>query len=460
MLPRRAAALLLRGAASSARRPQSSRAEPLAAQRRWPLAAAAAAAAAAALACSPSSPAFALHGAPSVDPDAAFASLDDGAPPSPQQLAALHAWLAAHGADVAGVAVAPCASDPAAGLGVVSTRPAPAAAWLPRPLRPGFWLRSPGRTLAEFPLGAALSARSICAEPRCGALYARWVAEGALSDREALMLFLFVERARGDTSHWAPYIACLPARPPGPVCWRSEELAALRGTPAAEAVAAQRRALRAALPRLAPLAAEALAAAGVRNTQLTLSDLAWASGVFWSRALALPDLEALRQRAPGQPVPPLQEAIVPGLDFCNHAAAAPATWTLLGPRAALSSAAPAPDALPTTVALQERGCGSPALRQGQEVRISYGNDRSSEEMLFGYGFAPDDDVADALMLAPPLPPPSDFDAPNAARLALLQAAGRAPRAFLPLRALRDRGGREARAAMEGAYRCAGQYCSV
>jgi [ribulose-bisphosphate carboxylase]-lysine N-methyltransferase len=245
------------------------------------------------------------------------------------------------------------------------------------------------------------------------------------------------ERARGADSAWAPYLAALPPAPPTPLCWSDAELAALKGTTLADAVAAQRRTVAHAWQRLAPLAHAAARAAGVASPALREADLAWATGVFWSRALAFPDMAALAAASAdaGAPPTPLAEGIVPGLDFCNHARGAPARWTLLGARAATRAAQQPPRGVPTTLALQESG-RAPPLRRGREVRISYGGGRANEELLFCYGFAEAGNEADALMLSPPVPPLADWDAATAARMALLHARGLAPRAFLPLAALR------------------------
>jgi hypothetical protein len=176
---RRAAAQLARAAQRCAAAPSlsqhvgvrgfahSSAAAPPASRVRASLAAGAAVAAALAFA---TSPAQALRGG---EAPASHSSSDD--PPSAAQLEALHAWLRARGAEVSSVAVAPCAGDPAAGLGVyVTAPPSGAAAWLPRVLRPGWWLGWPGRTLAEFPLDSVITATSCMREPAAGKLYAKW----------------------------------------------------------------------------------------------------------------------------------------------------------------------------------------------------------------------------------------------------------------------------------------------
>jgi hypothetical protein len=179
---RRAAAQLARAAQRSAAAPpphhvrgfahSSAAAAPPASRVRAGLAAGAAVAAALACAASAALPAQALRGGDAPPPSDA-SSLSDA--PSAAQLEALHAWLRARGAEVSSVAVAPCAGDPAAGLGVyVTAPPSGAAAWLPRVLRPGWWLGWPGRTLAEFPLDSVITATSCTREPAAGKLYARW----------------------------------------------------------------------------------------------------------------------------------------------------------------------------------------------------------------------------------------------------------------------------------------------
>lgn len=150
--------------------------------------------------------------------------------PSAAQLEALHAWLRARCAAVDKISIAPSASDTAAGLGVhVSAGGGGSGAWLPRFLRPAYWLGWPGRTLAEFPLSNVISARNATCEPSVGALYDRWwkarlhvvtiasrrlccaepsraavsLQEGELSDREVVLLFLIVvRRAAASLTMW------------------------------------------------------------------------------------------------------------------------------------------------------------------------------------------------------------------------------------------------------------------
>jgi hypothetical protein len=171
----------------------------------------------------------------------------------------------------------------------------------------------------------------------------------------------------------------------------------------------------------------------------TFDDFLWAYSIFWSRALAFP-CPAAAAAAPGAAAAApsgvsMQEGIVPGLDFCNHAPQSAARWTVFGgDRPAHTHARAAPPADVRLVC----PCGAP-LRAGQEVTISYG-DKSNEELLFLYGFVEADNPHDALMLACPLPPPAEWDAPLRARVAALRARGLAPQMFLPAAALEAPGG--------------------
>lgn len=85
------------------------------------------------------------------------------------------------------------------------------------------------------------------------------------------------------------------------------------------------------------------------------------------------------------------------------------------------------------------------------MRISYG-DKSNEELLFTYGFAVPGNPNDVALLAPPLPPAVEVDDVLQMRLALCEELGVAPRAFLPLSALK-KGRKAAEAELLGAQRC-------
>ena len=327
--------------------------------------------------------------------------------PGAEELAALRSWLSARGCDVSLLEFAP-SSEPSVGLSI-ALRSEP-----PDRRSGSFWfLRPRTNVFAAFPQSSALTAHSVTQEPQLGGLYAQWLRDELLSEREAVQLFLLVERARGAASPWHHYVACLP-RPPlsTPLWWT--QLNELAGTPLWEAVWTQRRQLEDRWRSLAPLAAEALRAAGAGSAarHLTLDDFQWATSVYWSRAMRFSDAE------------PSSEGIVPGLDFCNHASGAQqsASWALLGWQ----------DGSGGTFVLAE--AKHARLSPGAELRIDYGRGRSNEELLFLYGFAEERNPADALLVAPPLPrdqAEAASDASHRSRMALLSARGLEPRVFLP-----------------------------
>ena len=52
-----------------------------------------------------------------------------------------------------------------------------------------------------------------------------------LTEWQTLIAHLLMERARGDASPWAPYIASLPDQSCHPLMWREEQMAWLEGSP-------------------------------------------------------------------------------------------------------------------------------------------------------------------------------------------------------------------------------------
>ena len=143
----------------------------------------------------------------------------------------------------------------------------------------------------------------------------------------------------------------------------------------------RRRALESSWRRLEPAARQLAAATAVGPTPTTLDDFLWAHSVFWSRSIAFPS-PAGGGGGSSRGVE-MQEGIVPGLDFCNHATGSPCRWTVYGappPRGGGSGGGGAPSAV--SLVCPRGGRGAP--RAGQEVTISYG-DKSNEELLFLYG---------------------------------------------------------------------------
>ena len=69
-------------------------------------------------------------------------------------------------------------------------------------LRPGV----PPQVLVRVPRALLMNAHTARGSPACG----RLVAEAGLNEWQALLLQLLCERAAGEASFWAPYVAVLP----------------------------------------------------------------------------------------------------------------------------------------------------------------------------------------------------------------------------------------------------------
>ena len=116
--------------------------------------------------------------------------------------------------------------------------------------------------------------------------------------------------------------------------------------------------------------------------------------VFWSRSLLFPD--------PMRPSEALAEGIVPGLDFCNHGGArANATWAVEVQPRSRGAVVDAQEAPRHEFVIRDTPWRSRGVGAGTEVVINYGDGRSSEEMLFCYGFCSEpQNAADALLVTP------------------------------------------------------------
>ena len=106
---------------------------------------------------------------------------------------------------------------------------------------------------------------------------------GVADERALVMLFLTVERAKGGTSFWAPWLDALPRTFSTPLYFSDAHMRLLAGTNLARATSALRRRLDAAWVGLAPGAAAAAAAAGVAKAP-PRNDFKWAYSIFWRAA--------------------------------------------------------------------------------------------------------------------------------------------------------------------------------
>lgn len=325
----------------------------------------------------------------------------------------------------------------------------------------------------SFPLSNVLTPAACTREPRVGWVYRALLEDGTLSPRLAVMTFLIVEKIRGATSPWAPYIAMLPGEEGlgTPLFFSDAELQMLRGTTLHAAVTSRQKKLRQDFHRVKSAVAQALRACKHDGGRApAFDDFMWASGIYWSRVLELP----LPERAPvmaggalgggvisqvGAPPGPASnaamEGLCPGLDCCNHGEGAPGRWRAVGQVPAPTAASATggtwlgiprkwlPALLAPSTGGQEgsRRPGAPpgfleltsdrALSPGEELRIDYGS-RSNAELLFTYGFVDPHNPHDTLLLSAPLTAGDLEDPINQARMELLHARGLRPQAFLPL----------------------------
>ncbi|KAG2450452.1 hypothetical protein HYH02_004954 [Chlamydomonas schloesseri] len=395
--------------------------------------------------------------------------------PSNQAAAAreLEEWLKAQGADVSKVQIKPSQAGPGAGLGLFAT----AAVSAPRHGAPWWswlWPRRGGgggggprepTTLAAFPLAAAITARKACQDPQLGEQFSWMLDRQLLDERTAVMVYLLVERLRGEQSAYAPWIRALPQSFDVPITFSPADLAHLRGTTLGKAVEAVARRMRDTWSRLEAPLGGLCRDLGLRRP--TWDDWVWAYCVWWSRGQSLPvpesgsatkalaSLSASNGNGSGagsgagagrKVNVEVVEGLVPGLDFANHRDVPPPQcwWEVVAPErphakdaaggsvglapSSSSGAAAAATADATMVRLQLHA--GAAVRPGQELFISYG-DKSNEELLMLYGFATPGNPHEYLMLYCPLPPQAEWDDVMHARMELLQAYGLRPQFFLP-----------------------------
>lgn len=279
--------------------------------------------------------------------------------PAPVPTASLEAWLKSRGAELGCLTVTDASATPEAtpwasgrGLGL-SVGPSG------RPLGSfgGGLFRSGDKILARIPLAGALTADNVLTKQPYGHVLQDAVTAGIADPRTVIMAALVVERLRGRTSAFAAYLSALPESFTTPLYLSPAELGNLQGTPLHEATASMRERLRAQWTKLRPFVSKALTAAGAGEEVATFDDFLWAFNVFWSR---------------GHQLPTGEDALIPGLDFANHALDPNAWWQYApgkkGESGSILILAPTvPDV-------------------GAEITVSYG-DKSDEELLFMHGFA-------------------------------------------------------------------------
>ncbi|EPS25266.1 hypothetical protein PDE_00199 [Penicillium oxalicum 114-2] len=191
--------------------------------------------------------------------------------------------------------------------------------------------------------------------------------------RGAILIFLLLQithsspdipQTIGVSSPWADYVKFFPGRFPLPTFYSDEEISLLKGTSLESPLASKVAALQREFEHLRQ-ATESIPWCrqcwwDEDTGKLTLHDWLYVDAAYRSRMLDLPGIG---------------HAMVPCIDMANHAGEKKAK-ALYDMDAA------------GRVILQLRWGQS--VHQGEEVTISYGDEKSASEMFFTYGFLPDD----------------------------------------------------------------------
>ena len=276
--------------------------------------------------------------------------------------------------------------------------------------------------IMRVPESAVVSCATATRHPTLFHTYDALLRDGTLDERLAVMVFLMIERRRGEESVWKDYIDALPRRYDTPLYFQNDELdRELKGTNVYGAAKAHAQSLKKVFelkvtPAMGALIQADNAAGGNLHAQAppAFEEFKWAYATFWSRVLAIPVGDGTREL----------ESIVPGIDMVNHvidAKYANARWEYV------ADASRSDGGYVALISPRNR-----KLEDGEELFMNYG-DKSNEELLFTYGFADDDNENDVLALQPPWAnePVEDRSSDVNARVARLAAEGLPQHVILP-----------------------------
>lgn len=293
-------------------------------------------------------------------------------------------WLQVNGVELRGCDIKYC--DSTKGFGLFSTTTPSNGIFLVAPLDLAI---TPMRVLEDPLLG-----------PPCRAM----LEEGEVDDRFLIILFLTMERLRSKSS-WKPYLDMIPNSFGSPLWFTHDEFQELKGTTLYRASTLQKKSLQAVFEdKVKDLVERLLIMDGDSEREVTFEDFLWANSVFWTRALNIP-LPRTYIFPEGSQVPGANnvtngvnlsskegetlwvEGLVPGIDFCNHALRAAATWEVDSTGSA--------SGVPLSMYLLSVNEGPSEVEK--EITISYGN-KGNEELLYLYGFVIEDNSDDYLMV--------------------------------------------------------------
>ena len=246
-----------------------------------------------------------------------------------------------------------------------------------------------GENIFSIPIKCLMHPAVAFEDPQYGAALAALSLEDGVDDRSILVFFLAIERERGASSRWAPYVNSLPAEVPSPLAWSDAELRHLAGTRLEGAVKIHREALRqqsevyvpSLLARLRKQLDLLVASSSVDVVEsrraseadilevakraLTPERVAWSRSCVWSRAFSLYILGIKTT------------ALVPLGDMLDHSPRARVEWRT-------------DDAAGTFSIVSHQ-----TVPAGNTVYNNYGA-KSNEELLLGYGFVLEPNTADTL----------------------------------------------------------------
>ncbi|XP_057531765.1 ribulose-1,5 bisphosphate carboxylase/oxygenase large subunit N-methyltransferase, chloroplastic isoform X2 [Amaranthus tricolor] len=257
--------------------------------------------------------------------------------------------------------------------------------------------------LLVVPLNLAITPMRVLDDPLMGPICRAKLKEGEVDDRFLIILFLILERLRSK-SLWKPYLDMIPRSFGSPLWFTDSEFHELKGTTIYQATILQKKSLHDVFEdKVKDLVKQLLILDGEPESEVAFEDFLWANSVFWTRALNIPlprtfvfpeECEKPNVSSAVNGVLNFVEAetlwvegLVPGIDFCNHALKAAATWEVDSTGSATG--------VPFSMYLQSVNQGPPGIEK--EVTISYGN-KGNEELLYLYGFVIEDNPDDFLMV--------------------------------------------------------------
>ncbi|SGY16550.1 BQ5605_C012g06905 [Microbotryum silenes-dioicae] len=235
----------------------------------------------------------------------------------------------------------------------------------------------PGTSTVTCPFSLAITPAS------CRTALSSFLSSPALTDHQATCLYLVLHRIDPTTIPPAVelrhqvYVDTLPTAFDTPLWWTKAQVELLRGTNLKGAVVDRSKSWKAEWSSLVELLPESF------KPQVTWPLYLWASSIVSSRSFP-------SSLITGPTTPDPDPVLFPGVDTLNHAYATPITW---------SSDVKHPTHPSLSLILESQ------VAEDEQVFNTYGP-KANEEWLLGYGFVPEENPSDLLVLALSKPPSS------------------------------------------------------